>query len=132
VIIIWRHRYSFFKKKKICCDKSISKLNIFCTELLTNCIVYNKLVKAAFILVHILQTKYWYRLFWLQDFVIFFSPYKQMLEQYFQLYKSCFLPHPLKSIIWNHPSYLSMHTVQALVYFIIQNFIKHLTYDTSI
>jgi len=57
----------FFLKKKICCDESIYKLNIFCTEVLTNCIVYNKLVKAAFILVHILQTKHRYNLFWQLD-----------------------------------------------------------------
>jgi len=40
-----------------------------------------------------------------------------MLEQYFQLYQSRCLPHPLKSIIWNHPLYLSTHTEQVLVYY---------------
>jgi hypothetical protein len=57
--------------KKTYCDKFISNLNIFCTELLTNCTIYNNLVKAAFILVHILQTKHRSQLFWLQDFCEF-------------------------------------------------------------
>jgi hypothetical protein len=60
--------------KKTYCDKFISNLNIFCTDLLTNYTVYNKLVKAAFILVHILQTKHRYQLFWLQDFREFLQP----------------------------------------------------------